>query len=114
MREVRGIASTKMTYAEDFWRDVVKDRAKDYDDIDDYTVLGIITKVRFGTDDHGVCLSFNVMIDESSGSLNVLFYPAYDWFLKMYGVSDVKDLTGKPVWMLKDKHILTVLKPAIF
>ena len=73
--------------------------------------IGIISNINFGLRDIGMpCLWFT-MSGKSGGSLQCLFYPEYEYFVYEYGVSNIKDLEGKPIWMLKIGGLLKYVEP---
>jgi len=74
--------------------------------------IGIIKDVGFGCRDVGYpILFFSVYVSESVAALQILHHPYYVDFIKEYGVWDIKDLEGKPVWVEDDDHIMKVLRP---
>lgn len=65
--------------------------------------LAIIKEVGYGCRDVGYpVLFFSSMISESSGALQVLSGEEASNLIKAYKVWDVKELEGKPIWIVKD------------
>jgi len=70
--------------------------------------LGVISEVGFGLRDVGQpVLWFTVHTDENWASLQVFTVGEAVQIIKDYGVRDVRDLDGKPVWVRKDGPIMT-------
>ena len=62
--------------------------------------LAIMKGVGFGNRDVGYpVLFFSTMISEGCGALQVMEGKKAMDFIKAYGVYDVKDMEGKPVWV---------------
>lgn len=77
-------------------------------------VMGIIKKAGYGLYDTSYpCLYFTVYVSEGLASLQIMSGKQADDFIIAYGVSDVKDLNGKPVWVNDDGHMMTDLEPCI-
>ena len=73
--------------------------------------MGIIKSMDFGLRDIGIpCLWFT-MNGKSGGSLQCLFYPEYEYFIHEYGVSNINELVGKPIWMLRIGGLLLYVEP---
>ena len=80
-------------------------------DIYDAKELGFIEGVHFGLRDVGwPCLSFTIHA-KGGASLQVLFSPEYEYFIYEYGVSDIKDLDGKPIWLFKSGSTMKYIEP---
>ena len=72
--------------------------------------LAIIKEVGFGNRDVGEpVLFFTAMIDECEGALQVLFGKEATDLIKAYGVYDVKNMEGKPIWVEKDGGMIKVV-----
>ena len=77
-------------------------------------VMGIIKKVGYGLYDTSYpCLYFTVYVSEGLASLQIMSGKQADKFITAYGVSDVKDLNGKPVWVEHENRMMTNLEPCI-
>lgn len=71
--------------------------------------IAIIKKVGYGCRDVGYpVLFFSTMISESSGALQVLSGEEAACLIKAYGVWDVKELEGKPIWVTKDGSCIRI------
>jgi len=76
--------------------------------------IGIIKDVGFGNRDIGrPVLFFSVYSSENIASLQILELEEAVKFIKEYGVYDVKELEGKPVWMAREETINKVLRPCL-
>jgi len=76
--------------------------------------MGIIKNVGFGNRDIGrPVLFFNVYSSENIASLQILELEEAVKFIKEYGVYDVKELEGKPVWMVREGAINKVSRPCL-
>ena len=76
-------------------------------------VMAIIKNAGYGCGDMGVCLHFTVYVRASLCSSQMLFGKQAEDFIKAYGVWDVSDLNGKPVWLNDDGMMMTDLEPCI-
>ena len=76
--------------------------------------MAIMKGVGFGLRDVGTpVLFFSTYLTEGEAALQVLFYDEYVNFIKKYGVYDVKELEGRPVWVDVDGCIIDVNSPCI-
>ena len=76
--------------------------------------IAIMKDVGFGNRDVGQpVLWFTVMLNESVGSLQVVFKPNYHDFIKDYGVNDVKELEGKPIWVIQTGNVIVWIRPCV-
>jgi len=83
-------------------------------EIQDQRTMAIISNVRFGvTDRDEVALTFDAMGSESSGSCPYLNAEQAIGFIKDYGVRDVHELSGKPVWMLSHGNLFIWVEPCV-
>ena len=75
--------------------------------------LAIIKGVGFGNRDVGrPVLFFETYLSEGIGALQILSDDEAMNFIKAYGVYDVKDLEGKPVWIEREGfNTIKVLRP---
>jgi len=77
-------------------------------------VIGIIKKVGYGCRDVGYSvLFFTVYVNECVASLQIMNGKKANKFIEAYGVYDVKDLNGKPVWVNDNGRMMTDLEPCI-
>jgi len=77
-------------------------------------VMGIIKKVGYGCRDVGYpVLFFDVYVRECVASLQIMNGKQADKFIEAYGVYDVHDLNGKPVWVQDNGICMTDLEPCI-
>ena len=73
--------------------------------------LAIIKNVGFGNKDVGhPVLFFNSMVAESTGALQIIDGKEALDFIESYGVYDVKDLEGKPVWIERNGNIIKITR----
>ena len=71
--------------------------------------LAIIEGVGYGNRDVGrPVLWFSTMISKGSGALQVLENHEAGKLIKAYGVYDVKDLEGKPIWVIRENGTITI------
>jgi hypothetical protein len=69
--------------------------------------LGIISEVGFGLRDlNEPVLWWTVHTDEHWAALQVFHIDQAAQIIKDYGVRDVRDLDGKPVWVEKDAGLV--------
>ena len=76
-------------------------------------VMAIIKSAGYGCTDVGICLHFTVYIREGLASSQMLFGKDAESFIYKYGVFDVHELNGKPVWLRHENRMMTDLKPCI-
>lgn len=77
-------------------------------------VMGIIRNVGYGCRDvYYPVLFFDVYVRESYASLQIMSGKQANDFIKAYGVYDVKDLNGKPIWVKNDGYTMEDLEPCI-
>ena len=76
-------------------------------------VMGIIRRPGYGCSDMGVCLHFEVYLDEGLASGQMMFGKKANKFIAKYNVDNVVDLNGKPVWVRHENHTMTDLEPCI-
>jgi len=77
-------------------------------------VMGIIKDAGYGCRDIGhPILFFTVYVREALASLQTMSGKQADDFIVAYGVYDVHDLNGKPVWVEDDGQTMRNLEPCI-
>jgi len=80
----------------------------------DKKVMAIIKGAGYGCRDIGFpVLHFTVYVREAMASLQILSGKKADNFIKAYGVWDIHDLNGKPVWVHDNGITMTDLEPCI-
>ena len=76
--------------------------------------LAVIKGVKFGVNDRDlVALSFGAYIEEHAAALQVLGIEDAVNLIKAFGVSDVRYLDGKTVWVECGDSLIKYLRPAV-
>ena len=76
--------------------------------------MAIMKDVGFGNRDVGhPVLFFTAYVSEGVGALEILNGEDAMNFIKAYGVYDVRDLTGRPVWVEREGYSVKVVGPCI-
>jgi hypothetical protein len=102
----------EITYIDHHLGFIAEDLNMSIDELEKNKQMAIMKDVGFGNRDVGrPVLWFTVMLNECVGSLQIIFEPDYHDFIKDYGVYDVKDLEGKPIWVSRSGTSIRWLEP---
>ena len=76
--------------------------------------MGIIKNAGYGLYDTTYpCLYFTVYIEENEASMQIMSGKQADEFIEAYGINDVSNLNGKPVWVYVNSDIMKNVEPCI-